>query len=70
MNHSILTLPNPPSHLIKKFENKLYEFLWVGKMKKNKKGAVIQDYKDGGLKMIKNSYFIIAFKSNWTRRLI
>lgn len=60
MNHLILTLPNPPSHYIKNFENKLYEFLWDGKLNKIKKAAVIQDYKDGGLKMREYSDFIIA----------
>lgn len=41
-----------------------------GKLNNIKKAAVIQDYKDGGLKMIEYSYFIIALKSGWTRRLI
>lgn len=68
MNHLILTLPNPPTHYIKNFEIKLYEVLWDGKLNKIKKAAVIQDYKDGGLKMIE--YFLIALKSSWTRPLI
>lgn len=34
MNHLILTLPNPPTHYVKQFEVKLYDFLWDGKLNK------------------------------------
>jgi hypothetical protein len=52
MNHLILSLPNQSKEFIQKYKKKLFEFLWDGKKNKIKQNAIIQEYKDGGLRMI------------------
>ena len=62
LNHLILTLPNPSLEIIKLFEKEIYFFLWGNKVHKIKKNTIIQDYKDGGLRMVDYSEFILALK--------
>ena len=70
LNHLILTIPNPSVEFIIAFERKLFNFVWNNKPDKIKRNSVVQDYKNGGLKMIDFKNFMIALKSSWIRRLI
>ena len=52
LNHLICTIPNPSQSMINSLEKDFYNFLWKSKRHKIKKNVAIQDYEDGGLKMI------------------
>ena len=52
LNHLILTIPNPSVEFIIAFERKLFNFVWNNKPDKIKRNSVVQDYKNGGLKLI------------------
>lgn len=70
MNHLILTLPNPNHEFIQKFDTALFNYLWGSDIHKIKKNTIIQDYSQGGLKMIDYKEFMLALKSTWIRRLL
>ena len=70
LNHLICTIPNPSQSMINSLEKDFYNFLWKSKRHKIKKNVAIQDYEDGGLKMINYADFITALKSSWVRRLL
>ena len=70
LNHLICTIPNPSQSMINSLEKDFYNFLWKSKRHKIKKNVDIQDYEDGGLKMINYADFITALKSSWVRRLL
>lgn len=70
MNHLILTLPNPDHELIQKLDKALFNYLWGSDIHKIKKNTIIQDYNQGGLKMIDYKEFMLALKSTWIRRLL
>lgn len=70
MNHLILTLPNPDHELIQKLDKALFNYLWGSNIHKIKKNTIIQDYNQGGLKMIDYKEFMSALKSTWIRRLL
>jgi hypothetical protein len=52
LNHLILTIPNPEDETIHAFERDLYNFLWSGKVHKINRNVIIQDYANGGIKMV------------------
>lgn len=70
LNHLILTIPNPNDEIIQAFERDLYNFLWGGKVHKINKNVIIQDYANGGIKMVDYSKFITALKATWIRRIL
>ena len=41
-----------PEDIISKINSMLFEFIWNGKADKVKRKIIIQDYSEGGLKMI------------------
>ena len=70
LNHLILTLPNPSNDFLKILENEIYQFLWLGKVRKVRKNTIVQDYYHGGLKMVDYPSFITSLKATWIKRLI
>lgn len=63
-------LPKPGHELIQKFNKALFHYLWGSDIQKIKKNTIIQDYNQGGLKMIDYREFMLALKSTWIRRLL
>ena len=47
----------------------MYDFLWDDKPDKIKRKTIIQDYENGGLKMIDLSIFITSIKAGWAKRI-
>ena len=48
----------------------MFKFLWNEKPDKIKQTQIIQDYKQGGLKMIDIESFVAGLKASWIKRLI
>ena len=47
-----------------------YKFIWYGKRDKIKRSMLMNDYKNGGLKMIDPKSFCIYLKVIWINRLV
>ena len=70
LNHLFTSLPNPPLSFMEKLNTIFYRFIWDKKPDKIKRIVLIQDYLDGGLKMINTDWHIRSLKSTWIRRLL
>lgn len=68
LNHLFLALPNPSDDLIKQLQTMCFNFLWSNRPDKIKRTVVIQDYENGGLRMIDIRTFMNALKITWIRR--
>ena len=68
--YPLSVLPNPPEDKIKYIINKMYNFLWDGKPDKVQRNTIIQNYKNGGLKMIDLRFFMNALKCSWIKRIL
>ena len=64
------SLSNPPSDIVQRLEKIMFNFIWDGKPDKIKRDILIQDYEQGGLKMIDIENFILSFKVSWVQRLL
>ena len=67
--HVLSALPNPDEALIKKLNSILFRFIWNNGPDKIKRSELVQDYKDGGLKMIDVHSFLAGLKVSWFKRL-
>ena len=56
-----------PDDIIKDLENAIYEFFWNSKTHKVKKSVIVQNYKDGGYKMIDLRTLNIIQKLKWIK---
>lgn len=70
INHLIISLPNPDLSIIKQIQNIFYNYLWGGKPDKIKRSTIIQDYNNGGIRVIDLETFMNALKITWLRRFI
>ncbi|MCG7876954.1 MAG: reverse transcriptase family protein, partial [Candidatus Thiodiazotropha endolucinida] len=68
--HLFTSLPNPPEELVKQLENFFYKFLWNSGPDRISRNVMIQDVKEGGLRMIKIDKFIDSLKVTWLRRIL
>jgi len=69
-NHLFITLPNPDDHFLNQLNNILFNFLWNGKTDKIKKrDVIVQNYGEGGLKMVNIGSFIDSLTLEGIRRL-
>ena len=57
----------PPMQAIKELNEAFYHFLWDGKPDKIKRNIIINDYSDGGLKMIA---FNKSLKTIWIKKYL
>ena len=64
----ILTLPDPPEEFIKELSRLLYKFIWKG-VDRVTRNQMIQNYENGGLRMVDIQSYIYALKATWIRRL-
>ena len=60
--YPLTSLPNPPSDTVQRLEIIMFNFIWDGKPDKIKRDILIQDYEQGGLKMISKQNFILSLK--------
>ena len=70
LNHLIISLPNPSGDQISKLNKMLFEFIWKSSTDKIKREVIIQDFDQGGLRMIHLEKYIYALKLGWIRRLV
>ena len=63
--------PLPTSHHhLKEIRNVLFNFLWDGKPDKIKRSEIINDYAEGGLKMLDIQSFNRALKAKWIQKYL
>ena len=68
--HLFTALPNPPEQFVKQLEKLFYKFLWNSGPDRISRNVIIQDVKEGGLRMIKINKFIESLKVTWLRRIL
>ena len=47
----------------------IFKFIWESKPDKIKRSVLMQDYKNGGLRLLNVDYFIEALKAGWVKRI-
>ena len=62
-------LNNSPVYLEKNIKFEFFDLIWDSKPDKIKYSVIMQDYQNGGLRMINIDYFIEARKAGWVRRI-
>ena len=67
---SFYSLPTPLEHLVKKLEKSFFKFLWNSGPNRISHNVMIQDVKEGGLRMIKINKFIDSLTVTWLRRIL
>ena len=70
LNHLIISLPNPSARQKTQLNKLFFEFIWKSSIDKIKRDVIIQDFSQGGLRMIHLEKYIYALKLGWIRRLI
>ena len=68
--YPLTVLPNPPPDFVKSIKYIFFDFLWNSKPDKIARKLIIQEYKDGGLKMIDIECFLDSLKISWIKRII
>ena len=68
--YPLISLPNPPIGTVQRLEQIMFNFIWDGKPDKIKRDTLMQDYGQGGLKMIDIENFILSLKVSWVKRLL
>jgi len=63
------SLPSSQSYL-KEIHQLLYNFLWDGRGDKIKRSVILNEYKDGGLKMLDIRSFNHALKLKWVKNIL
>jgi len=59
-----------PESVIKKVNTCIFHYIWKGKIDKVKRDIMIQDYKDGGYKMVDFEMIVEAGKIDWIKRFL
>ena len=57
-------------YYFKMIQNDLFTFLWNGKKDKIKRSEMINDYEDGGLKMLNLKFFSRSLKFTWIQKYL
>ena len=68
LNHLFLVLPNPNESVINELRKLMFSFIWNSPIDKIKREVAVQNYDQGGLKILDLNAFINALKSTWIRR--
>ncbi len=68
--YPLTVLPNPSHDIISKIKSQCFQFLWDKKPDKIARKRIIQDYTDGGLKMLDIDLFLKSIKASWVKRLL
>ena len=67
--YPLTVLNTPPVDILKQIKSEIFKFIWESKPDKIKRSTIMQDYKNGGLRMINIDYFIWALKAGWVKRI-
>ena len=67
--YPLTVLNTPPVDILKQIKSEFFKFIWESKPDKIKRSTIMQDYKNGGLRMINIDYFIWALKAGWVKRI-
>ena len=67
--HLFTSLPNPTKAELKHLENILFNFLWGSKRDPVKRAKIVQNYSNGGLRMLDLQAFVQSRKISWLKRL-
>ena len=59
-----------PESVIKKVNTCIFHYIWKGKTDKVKRDIMIQDYKDGGYKMVDFKMIVESGKIDWIKRFL
>lgn len=70
LNHLFISLPSPSNTFMKNLNETLFNFLWHSKVDKLKRKQVVQDYINGGLKMLDINNYNLGLKSSWIKRIL
>jgi hypothetical protein len=65
--HLFTSLPNLKQSMLNELYKLFFNFIWDGKIKKNKRNTLIGDVQEGGLKMIHLQSFITYLKVCWVK---
>ena len=68
--YPLTVLTNQSQQTIQLIKTNMFNFLWDNKPDKIRRDIIIQDYKDGGLKMIDIEKFIKSLKSSCIKRIL
>ena len=65
----MLSIPNPPINTIKDLNTMFFNFIWKGKdcVSRNQ---MVQDYSQGGVRMVDVALYMESLKVTWIRRLL
>ena len=69
-NISIYSFRKPDENKMKTLKTNMFTFLWNEKPDRIKRDQIIQEYENGGLKMIDIDSFVDGLKSTWIKRFI
>ena len=67
--YPLTVLDNPTEEIIKKIKTEIFNFIWESKLDKIKRSVLMQNYKNGGLRLLNIDYFIEALKAGWVKRI-
>ena len=70
LTHLFISLPNPSKTQMKYLEYIFYRFIWKNKKDKISRRTLIQDFSNGGMRMICLKSFIYSLKVSWLRRIM
>ena len=68
--HLFISLPKPPEKWMKNLEQVFFKFIWNDKTDKISRSQAVQDYPDGGLKMVHLESYVKSLKVTWLRRIL
>lgn len=68
--HLFISLPEPPSELLKELEKLFYKFLWNAGPDRIKRRVIVKNIACAGLRMVELKSFIKALKISWLRRIL
>ena len=68
--HLFISLPKPPEKWMKNLEQVFFKFIWNDKPDKISRSQAVQDYPDGGLKMVHLESYVKSLKVTWLRRIL
>ena len=68
--HLFISLPKPPEKWMKNLEQVFFKFIWNDKTDKISRSQIVQDYPDGGLKMVHLESYVKSLKVTWLRRIL
>jgi len=66
----VLTSLQSKESIVREVNSLFYDFLWDGKSDKIKRKVMINDFKDGGLRMLDTESFNKALKCSWVKKYL